>query len=137
MQHTSVLLHETIDLLNVKPDGIYVDGTLGRGGHAGALISKLTTGHLYAFDKDEQALKESAENLAGCLDRVTMIHSDFRSMKEELQKRGIIEVDGIMLDLGADDVPTFMTSKLGTSDDGPVITFGTARGEIDFLRFAT
>ena len=114
MQHTSVLLHETIDLLNVKPDGIYVDGTLGRGGHAGALISKLTTGHLYAFDKDEQALKESAENLAGCLDRVTMIHSDFRSMKEELQKRGISEVDGIMLDLGVSS-PQFDDPERGFS----------------------
>ena len=59
MKHVSVLLHETVDSLNVKPDGIYVDGTLGRAGHAKYLISKLTTGHLYAFDKDEQALKES------------------------------------------------------------------------------
>ena len=50
MEHTAVLLHETVDLLRVKPDGIYVDGTLGRGGHAGLLISELTAGHLYAFD---------------------------------------------------------------------------------------
>lgn len=100
MQHTSVLLHETIDLLDVKPEGIYVDGTLGRGGHAGELISKLTTGRLYAFDKDEQALKESAENLKDHLDRIEMIHADFSSMKEELAKRGVYGVDGVMLDLG-------------------------------------
>lgn len=114
MQHTSVLLRETIDLLNVKPDGIYVDGTLGRGGHAGALISKLTTGHLYAFDKDEQALKESAVNLADCLDKVTMIHNDFRSMKEELHQFGIKEVDGIMLDLGVSS-PQFDDPERGFS----------------------
>ena len=114
MQHTSVLLHETIDLLDVKPEGIYVDGTLGRGGHAGALISKLTTGHLYAFDKDEQALKESAVNLADCLDRITMIHNDFRSMKEELHKFGVDEVDGIMLDLGVSS-PQFDDPQRGFS----------------------
>ncbi len=114
MQHTSVLLHETIDLLNVRPQGTYVDGTLGRGGHAGALISKLTTGHLYAFDKDEQALKESAVNLADCLDRITMIHNDFRSMKEELHKRGIERVDGIMLDLGVSS-PQFDDPSRGFS----------------------
>lgn len=114
MQHTSVLLKETIDLLNVRPEGIYVDGTLGRGGHAGALISKLTTGHLYAFDKDEQALRESAVNLADCLDRITMIHSDFRSMGEELHKRGIEKVDGIMLDLGVSS-PQFDDPERGFS----------------------
>lgn len=87
-------------MLEVKPDGIYVDGTLGRGGHAGYLISKLDAGHLYAFDKDEQALAESRENLKDSLDHITMIHADFRSMKEELHARGIDRVDGIMMDLG-------------------------------------
>ena len=53
MKHVSVLLHETVDMLNVKPDGIYVDGTLGRGGHAGCLVSTLKNGHLYASEKDE------------------------------------------------------------------------------------
>ncbi|MGM9941766.1 MAG: 16S rRNA (cytosine(1402)-N(4))-methyltransferase RsmH [Bulleidia sp.] len=100
MKHVSVLLHETVDMLEVRPDGIYVDGTLGRGGHAGYLISKLDTGHLYAFDKDEQAIAESRENLKDNLDQITMIHADFRSMKEELNARGIDRVDGIMMDLG-------------------------------------
>jgi 16S rRNA (cytosine1402-N4)-methyltransferase len=100
MKHTAVLLHETVDALSVKPDGIYVDGTLGRGGHAGLLISKLTTGHLYAFDKDEQAISESQINLKDHLDKITMIHNDFRSMKEELNQRGIFKVNGIMMDLG-------------------------------------
>lgn len=100
MEHTSVLLHETVDLLNVKPDGIYVDGTLGRGGHAKLLISKLTTGHLYAFDKDEQALRESEVNLSEFADKITLIHNDFRSAQEELCKRGVSGVDGFMMDLG-------------------------------------
>ena len=100
MKHTSVLLKETVDSLNVKEDGIYVDGTLGRGGHSGYLISKLKSGHLYAFDKDNQAIAESTENLKDVLSYITMIHNDFRSMKEELAKRGIHEVDGIMMDLG-------------------------------------
>ncbi len=114
MKHVSVLLHETVDSLNVKPNGIYVDGTLGRAGHAKYLISKLTTGHLYAFDKDEQALEESKNNLEGYLDKVTMIHADFSSMKEELYKLGIEKVDGIMMDLGVSS-PQFDDSERGFS----------------------
>lgn len=100
MEHKTVLLHETVDLLNVKPDGIYVDGTLGRGGHSRLLLSKLRNGKLYAFDKDAQAISESAENLKEFGERVELIHADFRSMKEELAERGIREVDGVMMDLG-------------------------------------
>lgn len=114
MKHVSVLLHETVDSLNVRPDGIYVDGTLGRGGHAKELISKLTSGHLYAFDKDEQALQESRENLKDDLDKVTMIHNDFSSMKEELNRLGINHVDGIMMDLGVSS-PQFDDSARGFS----------------------
>ena len=114
MKHTSVLLHETVDLLDVNPEGTYVDGTLGRGGHAKLLISKLTTGHLYAFDKDEQAIEESKENLRDCLDKVTIIQSDFRSMKEELLKRNVTSVDGIMMDLGVSS-PQFDDPKRGFS----------------------
>ncbi|MDX8419156.1 16S rRNA (cytosine(1402)-N(4))-methyltransferase RsmH [Stecheria sp. CLA-KB-P133] len=114
MKHVSVLLHETVDLLNVKPDGIYVDGTLGRGGHAGLLISKLTTGHLYAFDKDEQAIAESRENLKDSLDKVTFIHNDFRYMQEELSRYGVEHVDGVMMDLGVSS-PQFDDPKRGFS----------------------
>lgn len=114
MKHVSVLLHETVDLLNVKPDGIYVDGTLGRGGHAGLLISKLTTGHLYAFDKDEQAIAESRENLKDSLDKVTFIHNDFRYMQEELTRYGVEHVDGVMMDLGVSS-PQFDDPKRGFS----------------------
>lgn len=114
MKHVSVLLHKTVDLLNVKPDGIYVDGTLGRGGHAGLLISKLTTGHLYAFDKDEQAIAESRENLKDSLDKVTFIHNDFRYMQEELTRYGVEHVDGVMMDLGVSS-PQFDDPKRGFS----------------------
>ena len=114
MKHVSVLLHETVDSLNVKPDGIYVDGTLGRAGHAKYLISKLTAGHLYAFDKDEQALKESRENLKDVLDEATLIHADFSRMKEELHARGVEKVDGIMMDLGVSS-PQFDDSQRGFS----------------------
>lgn len=114
MKHTAVLLHETVDLLAVKPDGIYVDGTLGRGGHAGLLISELTTGHLYAFDKDEQAIAESKENLKDHLDRVTFIHDDFRHMQEALAQYGVHEVDGVMMDLGVSS-PQFDDPERGFS----------------------
>ena len=70
MEHESVLLPETIDLLAVKPEGIYVDATLGRGGHTRALAERLTTGRLYSFDKDAEAIAESQENLADLADRM-------------------------------------------------------------------
>lgn len=114
MEHKSVLLHETVDLLNVKPDGIYVDGTLGRGGHAKELLSKLSTGHLYAFDKDETAIKESKENLKDYLDKVTFIHNDFCHMKECLNELGVEHVDGVMMDLGVSS-PQFDDPSRGFS----------------------
>ncbi len=114
MEHKSVLLEETVDLLNIKPDGIYVDGTLGRGGHSRLLLSKLTTGHLYAFDKDETAIRESSKNLEGYLDKVTMIHGDYSTMKEELLKLGVTHVDGVMMDLGVSS-PQFDDPSRGFS----------------------
>ncbi len=98
--HYSVLLNETIDNLNIKPDGIYVDGTLGGGGHSYEIASRLTTGHLYGFDQDTDALKAAGERLSPFKDRVTTIHSNYEFMKEKLKEQGITKVDGIMLDLG-------------------------------------
>ena len=98
--HYSVLLHETIDNLNIKPDGIYVDGTLGGGGHSYEIASRLTTGHLYGFDQDTDALKAAGERLLPFKDRVTTIHSNYEFMKEKLSEFGVTKVDGIMLDLG-------------------------------------
>ena len=114
MEHISVLLHETVDALNVKEDGIYVDGTLGRGGHAKLLLSKLTTGHLYAFDKDATAIEESKENLKEYLDKVTFIHHDFSHMKECLNEMNVQKVDGVMMDLGVSS-PQFDDPNRGFS----------------------
>ncbi len=114
MKHISVLLNETVDALNVKPDGIYVDGTLGRGGHSKLLVSKLTTGHLYCFDKDAQAIAESKENLAEYLDKITFIHTDYSNMKEALNELGVTSVDGIMMDLGVSS-PQFDDPQRGFS----------------------
>lgn len=100
MEHRSVLLAETIDYLNVDPAGIYVDATLGRGGHARELISRLESGHLYAFDKDAQAIAETADRLSDVSSYITMIRSDFRNMAAALAEKGIDKVDGIMMDLG-------------------------------------
>jgi 16S rRNA (cytosine1402-N4)-methyltransferase len=98
--HYSVLLYETVDNLNIKPDGIYVDGTLGGGGHSFEIASRLTTGHLYGFDQDTDALKAAGERLACYGDKVTRIHSNYEFMKERLAELGVTKVDGIMLDLG-------------------------------------
>lgn len=114
MKHVSVLLNETVDLLNVKPDGIYVDGTLGRGGHTSLLLSRLTTGHVYAFDKDQQAIEESKGNLQKYEGKVTFIHSDFGNMKEALKEYGISKVDGVMMDLGVSS-PQFDDPSRGFS----------------------
>ena len=114
MEHQSVLLKETIELLDVKPDGIYVDGTVGRAGHAKELISKLTTGHLYAFDKDIQAIEESKVVLKDAQDKVTFIHANYSEMTSELIKNNVTEVDGIMLDLGVSS-PQFDDPSRGFS----------------------
>lgn len=99
-KHIPVLLEETIDGLNVRPEGIYVDGTLGRGGHSSEVLKKLTTGHLYCFDQDIQAINESKPRLEKISDKFTLINTNFKNMKEELNKLGIEKVDGIMFDLG-------------------------------------
>ena len=112
MKHVS--LNETVNLLNVKPDGTYVDGTLGRGGHTSLLLSRLTTGHVYAFDKDQQAIEESKVNLQKYEGKVTFIHSDFGNMKEALKEYGISKVDGVMMDLGVSS-PQFDDPSRGFS----------------------
>lgn len=114
MKHYSVLLEESIDLLDVKEDGIYVDGTLGRGGHSLKIAEKLTTGHLYGFDKDLTAIEESKETLKNYIDKVTFIHSDFENIKEELSNRGINKIDGMIMDLGVSS-PQFDDEDRGFS----------------------
>ena len=98
--HVSVLLDECIHALNIKPDGIYVDGTLGGAGHASQIAARLTTGRLIGIDRDTKALKAASERLAPYTDRVTLVHSNFSQLDEVLENLGIEGVDGILLDLG-------------------------------------
>ena len=98
--HVSVLLEECIDGLNIKPDGIYVDGTLGGAGHSSRIAAKLTTGRLIGIDRDPVALKAAGERLAPYADRVTLVHSNFCEIKQVLADLDIPGVDGILLDLG-------------------------------------
>jgi 16S rRNA (cytosine1402-N4)-methyltransferase len=100
-KHTTVLLKETVDGLQVKPDGIYVDCTLGGAGHSEYLLSQLSEkGRLIAFDQDEIALTHAKEKLSTYEDRVTFVKSNFRYIKEELNRLGINQVDGVIYDLG-------------------------------------
>ncbi len=98
--HVSVLLDECIQGLNIRPDGIYVDGTLGGAGHSSHIASKITTGRLIGIDRDEVALTAAAERLAPYGDRVTLVHSNFCDIASVLARLGIVGVDGILLDLG-------------------------------------
>ena len=102
-EHTTVLLHETVDQLNIKPEGTYVDCTLGGAGHSEYLLSQLApTGHLYVFDQDQTALDHAKQKLAPYVEKemVTFIKANFRDLKNELNTRGVTSVDGILYDLG-------------------------------------
>ena len=98
--HVSVLLQECLDGLNIRPDGIYVDGTLGGAGHSSQIAKRLTTGRLIGIDRDTVALKAAGERLAPFGDRVKLVHSNFCEIKQVLEDLGIDGVDGILLDLG-------------------------------------
>ena len=98
--HVSVLLDECLDGLNIKPDGVYVDGTLGGAGHSSQIAKRLTTGRLIGIDRDPVALKAAGERLAAYADRVTLVHSNFSQVDHVLDELGISGVDGILLDLG-------------------------------------
>ena len=100
-EHTTVLLHETVDGLNVRPDGIYVDATLGGGGHASEVCRRLSgTGRLIGIDQDADAIKAAGKRLEGFGEKVTIIRSNYCDMKSKLHELGIDKVDGIVLDLG-------------------------------------
>ena len=99
--HYSVMLKETIEELKVKPDGIYVDGTLGGGGHAYEVCKRLSdTGHFYGIDQDAAAIAAASQRLSEFGNRVTIIRSNYCEMCKELRDRGVTGVDGIVLDLG-------------------------------------
>ena len=98
--HKTVLLNEAIDNLNVKEDGIYVDATLGFGGHSGLILKRVKRGFLFAFDQDEMAIEYSDKKLSEIGNNYEIIKSNFVNLKEELNKRGINKIDGIVFDLG-------------------------------------
>lgn len=99
--HVSVLLREAVDGLNIKPDGIYVDGTLGGGGHSLEIAKRLTEGgHLYGIDRDMDAIEAAGERLKEYSDRFTAVHGNFYNAAEILDKLGVDKIDGFLLDLG-------------------------------------
>ena len=98
--HKSVLLDECIDSLNIKPEGIYVDGTLGGAGHSLEIVKRLDGGKLVAFDQDMDAIENARIKMAEDMDRVILIHSNFENLGEKLDENGITGIDGLLLDLG-------------------------------------
>lgn len=111
--HTSVLLNETVDGLNVRPDGTYVDATLGGGGHAFEVCSRLSDkGRFIGIDQDADAIEAAGKRLEGFGEKVTIIRSNYRDMKPQLHKLGIDKVDGIVIDLGVSSY------QLDTADRG-------------------
>ena len=92
--HYSVLLKESIDALNIRPDGIYVDGTLGLGGHSEQIAKRLTTGRLIAIDRDQTALERAGERLAPYAGRITFVHGNFRALPRLLAECGAEKADG-------------------------------------------
>lgn len=114
-EHTTVLLDEAVNGLNIKPDGIYVDCTLGGAGHSSLILSKLgENGKLFAFDQDEIAISHAKEKLSVYGERLTIIKSNFLYLKEELENKGIDKVDGVLYDLGVSS-PQLDTPERGFS----------------------
>ena len=111
-KHYSVMLDETIEELKVKPDGIYVDGTLGGGGHAYQVCRRLKTGRFIGIDQDDAAIQAAGERLQPFGDLVTIVRSNYRNMKAVLEEHGVCRVDGILLDLGVS------SHQLDTEDRG-------------------
>lgn len=113
-KHIPVLLNETITGLNIKPDGIYVDLTLGRGGHSGEILKKLQKGHLYGIDQDETAIEESRRYLETISNNFTLTHKNFSFLDQIMEENQIEYADGILMDLGVSS-PQFDEGDRGFS----------------------
>ena len=98
--HRPVLLDECIEALAIRPDGVYLDGTLGRAGHSREIVKRLTTGRLICVDRDQAALDAAEARLAGWMDKVTLVHSNFDRVADILDELGLRGVDGMLFDLG-------------------------------------
>ena len=120
-QHKSVLLAQCLEALRIRPDGIYLDGTLGGAGHSSRIAQCLTTGRLIGVDRDEIALRAAGERLAPYIDRVTLVHANFQDLDRILQELNISAVDGILLDLGV-SAPQLDDGQRGFSymEDAPL-----------------
>ncbi|MGN1148610.1 MAG: 16S rRNA (cytosine(1402)-N(4))-methyltransferase RsmH [Lachnospiraceae bacterium] len=120
-KHYSVLLDETIENLNIRPDGIYVDGTLGGGGHALEVVKRLSEkGRFFGIDQDDAAIEAAGERLSAYWDKITLIRNNYCNMKAALSEYGIEKVDGIVLDLGVSSY------QLDTEERGFSYRFDTA-----------
>ena len=131
--HRSVLLDECIESLNIKPDGIYVDGTAGGGGHSLEIVKRLTAGgRLIAIDRDDAAIAAASERLADYIDRVTFVRNNFSSAAEVCRELGIEKIDGILLDLGVSSYQLDTAERGFTHNtDAPLDMRMDRRGELD------
>ena len=120
-KHVSVLLNESISSLNLKENSIIVDATLGYGGHSSSILDRIKKGYLFAFDQDSEAIRHSTDRLSKIGTNFTIIKSNFKNMKEELNKRGIDKVDGVLFDLGVSS-PQLDDAERGFSfhEDAPL-----------------
>lgn len=98
--HVSVLLQEVVDALNIRPDGVYVDGTLGRAGHSREIAGRLTTGRLIAIDRDQAALDAAPGRLGALMDKMSLLHGNFADLSALLDSAGVDKADGMLFDLG-------------------------------------
>lgn len=120
-KHVSVLLNESIEALDIKENGIYVDMTCGGAGHSSKILEKLTTGHLYSFDQDDYALTRSDERLKKISHNYTLIKSNFRNLKNKLNEYGVYKVDGILYDLGVSSFQLDMKERgFSYNEDAPL-----------------
>ena len=120
-KHIPVLLNETIDLLNIKKDGIYVDCTLGGAGHASEILKRIPDGHLYGFDQDTSIKTIQMEKLSKVGQNFTIINSNFVNLEEELKKLNVDKVDGILFDLGVSSFQIDIAERgFSFQNDGPL-----------------
>jgi 16S rRNA (cytosine1402-N4)-methyltransferase len=129
--HTPVLVEEVLQWLEVKPDGIYVDATLGAGGHSAAIAQRLVSGRLISLDQDERALELARENLKPWKDRVILVRSAFSRIAEVAQKLGIPKVDGVLADLGVSSMQLDQSARgFSFREAGPLDMRMDAEGEL-------
>jgi 16S rRNA (cytosine1402-N4)-methyltransferase len=129
--HTPVLVEEVLQWLEIKPEGIYVDATLGAGGHSAAIAQRLVSGRLISLDQDERALELARENLKPWKDRVTLVKSPFSRIAEVAQKLGIPKVDGVLADLGVSSMQLDQSARgFSFREAGPLDMRMDAEGEL-------